>query len=45
MKEKIERRLEMPLYKALSGRLLVLVIDSLEECDKIDRVELAAARP
>jgi hypothetical protein len=39
MKEQIERLLNVPLSQALSGRPLVLVIDALDECEKIDRAE------
>jgi hypothetical protein len=45
LKEQIERLLEVPLSHALSGRPLVIVIDALDECDKIGRVESGALIP
>jgi hypothetical protein len=39
MQEQIERLLAVSLSQAQSGRTLVLVIDALDECDKIGRVE------
>jgi hypothetical protein len=45
MKEQIERLLEVQLSQALSGRPLVLVIDALDECDKIDCMEGGALIP
>jgi hypothetical protein len=42
MTEQIERLLATPLRQAQSGRTLVLVIDALDECDRIDRVESGA---
>jgi hypothetical protein len=39
MQEQIERLLAVSLSQAQSGRTLVLIIDALDECDKIGRVE------
>jgi hypothetical protein len=45
MQEQIDRLLTVPLFQAQSGRNLVLVIDALDECDKIGRVEGGALIP
>jgi hypothetical protein len=45
MTEQIERLLATPLRQAQSGRTLVLVIDALDECDRIDRVKSGALIP
>jgi hypothetical protein len=46
MKEQIERLLEVPLsHWALNDRPLVIVLDALDECDKIGRVEGGALIP
>jgi WD40 repeat protein len=39
MKEQIERLLANPFARQLDGRTIILVIDALDECDKIGRAE------
>jgi hypothetical protein len=45
MREQIERLMLAPLSQALNGRVLVLVVDALDECEKIDGVEGGALIP
>jgi hypothetical protein len=45
MKEQIERLIVVPLSQALNGRVLFLVIDALDECEKVDGVEGGALIP
>jgi hypothetical protein len=45
MKEQIERLMLAPLSQALSGRRLILVIDALDECEKVDGTEGGALIP
>jgi WD40 repeat protein len=45
MKEQIERLLTDPFARQLDGRTIVLVIDALDECEKIGRVEGGALIP
>jgi hypothetical protein len=45
MREQVERLMLGPLSQVLSGRLLVLVIDALDECEKVDGMEGGALIP
>jgi WD40 repeat protein len=45
MKEQIERLLTVPFARQLDGRTIILVIDALDECEKIGRVEGGALIP
>jgi hypothetical protein len=45
MSEQIERLMLVPLSQALNDRVLVLVIDALDECEKVDGVEGGALIP